>query len=143
MNNWVKSTLGVSLGGIFVLIATNGDAFFKSISAGWLFLLQLTEEAPLGLSSFLLAFALAVATQPFLRRYLPQMEDDIARAFLIDSAAIVIGVAVMWLQMRTLDALLLGMLAGFTAPWAYRGICAAITLAVTTAAARPKQERAP
>ena len=123
MNTAVKSTLIATLLVLFTTFAANGKEFIDAATAAWLFLLRLADDAPLGLVSFLLAVSLAAAAQPFVRRYLV-VRCEHSRDFIADSAALVIGVAVMWAQLRSLDALLLGLLAGFMAPWVYRGIAA-------------------
>lgn len=123
MNTAVKSTLIATLLVLFTAFATNGKAFIESATAAWLFLLKLTADAPLGLSSFLLALSLGAAAQPFVRRYLV-VRCPHSRDFIADSAALALAVVVMWVQLRNLDALLLGLLAGFMAPWVYRGIAA-------------------
>ena len=128
MNNIAKSTIGVSLAGLFVLFATHGAQFFDAANAAWLFLLKLSEGAPLGLSSFLLAITLGSVSQPFLRHWLPAMPCKMSREFVAEFAALVIGVVVMWEQTHTLNGLLLGLLAGFASPLVYKGIAAACAL---------------
>lgn len=124
MNTAAKSGLLVIITAVVTLFATHGSAFFDAMSAGWLFLLKMTEGAPLGLTSFLLALALGVASQPFLHRWVPRLKCPLSREFIIESAALLIGVGVMWAQLRTLPALLLGLLAGLSAPYAYKGVAA-------------------
>lgn len=124
MNGIVKSTLGISIGGLLVLIATNGPALAEALNGLWLVLLKFSETAPLGLSSFLLSLALGVASQPFLRRWMPALRCPLSRDFLIDSSAIVIALAVMLAQMRSLQGWMLGLLAGFMAPHVFRGLAA-------------------
>lgn len=122
MNNFFKSTLGISVAGLLVLLASNGAALVGAAGGAWTFLLTLAHTAPLGLSSFVLALALAVGVQPFLRKWLPELRCHASREFLIESAALAIGIGVMWLQLRSLSGLLLGILAGFMAPYAQKGL---------------------
>lgn len=130
MNGAAKSGIVVALTALVTLIATQGAAFVESLGAFWLFVLKLTDDAPLGLSSFLLAFSLAVASQPFLRRWVPALKCPLSRDFIIESAALAIAVAVMWTQMRTLPGIMLGMFSGFVAPYAHKGLGALWGLAV-------------
>lgn len=116
-----KNVLGVSLAGLFVLFAMHGVGFFTSAEAGLLFADKMLEGAPLGLWSFLLALGLGIASRPFLLKWTPDFECPLSRDLLIDAAAVLIGIVVMWGQHRTLNGLLLGMLAGFTAPYIYKG----------------------
>ena len=128
MNGFLKTTIGGAAFTVIYIFAAHGKAFFDSMHAGWLFFVDVTKEAPLGLAAFLLALALASASQPFLHRWLPTLRCPLSREFLIESAALVIGVAVMWAQLRTLPALMLGTLAGFMAPYVHKGIHVGITL---------------
>lgn len=129
MNGGVKSVFGVSLAGLFIVLAANGAAFVQAAQAAWLFLLNLSTTAPLGVSSFFMASALAIVSQPFLRKWLPHLRCPMSREFIIESAALAIGVGVMWAQLHTLNGLLLGLLAGFSAPYIQKGIAACIALA--------------
>lgn len=124
MNGWVKSTLGVSLGGLIVLLATNGAALAEALTSLWLVMLRFSDSAPLGLSSFLLALTMAVVSQPFLRRWTPDLKCPLSRDFLIEAAALVIALAVMLAQVRDLFGWMLGLLAGFMAPLVFKGLAA-------------------
>ena len=123
MNDTFKSLFGASLAGLFALFAMNGEEFFASCKAAWLFLLHMTSSAPLGLSSFVLALALGVVTQASLHHWIPRWDNRAMRQFVIESTALAVGVGVMWLQLHSLDGLLLGLLAGFMAPWIQKAIC--------------------
>ena len=130
MNAVAKSTVGMSLAGIVVLLAMYGAAFWSALEAGWLFLLKLADTAPLGLTSFLMALEMAIAVQPFLRKWVaPHVHCQDSRDFLVESAALAVGVLVMWAQTRSLQGLLLGLLAGLLAPYLLKGITATLLLA--------------
>lgn len=128
MNGFLKSAAWSAVFGVVYLFAAHGKAFFEAMHAGWLFFVKVTSDAPLGLSSFLLALALATASQPFLTRWMPALKCPLSREFLIESAALVIGLGVMWAQLRTLPALMLGTLAGLLAPYLHKGLHALVSL---------------
>jgi len=113
---------------LFAAIALNGSKVIEVALGAWLFLLNLSETAPLGLSSFLLALSLAIVSRPFLLRYVPAWRCPASRDFVIDSAALAIGFGVMFGQLRTLDGALLGILAGFAAPLLAKGLAAVFGL---------------
>lgn len=129
MNGVAKSTLGISIAGLLVLIATNGAALAEALQGLWLVMLKFSDTAPLGLSSFLLALALAVVSQPFLRKWMPHLRCPMSRDFLIESAALAIALAVMLAQVRDLKGWMLGLLAGFMAPYVFKGLAAIGSLA--------------
>jgi len=130
MNAWLKSTLGISAAGLLVLLAANGKALVDVLLAAWLFLLKLAATAPLGVSSFALALALAVLVQPFVRRWIaPLVACTASRDFLVESAALAVGFAVMWGQLRSINGALLGILAGLLAPYVHKGAAALLALA--------------
>jgi hypothetical protein len=117
---WTITTASVVA--ILGALALNGGKLVEVATGAWLFLLKLSATAPLGLSSFLLALALGVASRPFLLHYLPPMPCKASRDFVIDASALVIGCGVMFGQLRTLNGLLLGLLAGFAAPLLAKGL---------------------
>lgn len=137
MNNWVKSGIGVSVAGLIVLIATYGTQLAEALLALWLLMIQMTDSAPLGLASFFLALSLATASRWFLCKWVPAFDGEPrARDFLIDTAALVIGISITLVQMWSggpqarLSALWLGIGAGLVAPIIYNGLSAAIALGV-------------
>lgn len=137
MNNWLKSTIGISGAGLFALVALHGAKVAEALHGFSLFLFKLVEDAPLGVSSFALAVALAVATQPFLRKWLPVMPCRQSREFVIESAALAVGFGVMFGQMPTLLGALLGVLAGLLSPYLQKGVAAVVGL-IARAAQTPK-----
>lgn len=136
MNGFLKSAIGSVLFGVVYLFAAHGKAFFEAMQAGWLLVLRLASDAPLGLTSFLLAVALATASHAFLVRWLPTLRCPLSREFLIESAALAVGVGVMWVQMPTLPSLMLGTLAGLVAPYLYKGVHTAFSLAARALSGR-------
>ena len=123
MNDTFKSIFGISVAGLFALIAMNGGQFVESCKAAWIFLLDIAANAPMGLASFILALALGVVTQASLQHWVPRAANRALRQFAIESSALGVGIGVMWMQLHTLNGLLLGLLAGFMAPWMQKGIC--------------------
>lgn len=124
MNGWLKSAFGISAGGLIVLLATNGAALGEALLGLWLVLLKFSETAPLGLTSFLLALALAIGCQHPLRRFVPHWRNDHLRELAIESVALGVGILVMRVQMPELLGLMLGGVAGFMAPYLYKLLAA-------------------
>lgn len=104
------------------LLAANGGKLLELGKGAWLFLISLSQTAPLGLASFALALGLGVVSRPFLLRYLPAAPCHASRDFVIDMLAVLTGIAVMVVQLRTLNGFLLGLLAGFAAPLVAKGL---------------------
>ncbi len=139
MTTMNKTVTGVTLAGVLAVIAAlsaNGKGLAEGLTAMWLFLVSLAETAPLGLSSFALAIALAVGVQAALVRWLPLFRCSTSRDLVMDLAAFLVGFGVMWAQTRAqvdpadrLNGLLLGALAGFLAPYVFKGIAAVVSMA--------------
>lgn len=127
--NRTSTITAASFAAVLGAIALNGARILEVAAGAWLFLLNLSATAPLGLVSFLLALALGVLSRPFLLHYLPPMPCKASRDFVIDASALVIGVGVMYAQLRTLNGLLLGLLAGFAAPLIAKALGALFGLA--------------
>ena len=133
MNRRGWTITGAGIVTVLAGLALHGGKLLEVAKGSWLFLLALSDTAPLGLASFLLALALGVLSRPFLLRYLPAMPCHSSREFVIDASALLTGVLVMYLQLRTLNGALLGLLAGFAAPLVARCLAAvwALTLRAT------------
>lgn len=124
MNDWLKNAIGLSFGGLLIILAGNTKALIEGLLASWLFLLKLVDTAPMGLASFALALALAVSGQAFVQRILPRVNraQMRQREASISLLGLAIAFAVMFVQLRTTYGALLGLLAGFAAPVAYQAV---------------------
>lgn len=129
MSNWFKTTFGVSAAGLFVLLAANGKNLAEAIRAFAMFGVELLATAPLGVLSFMLALALAVAVQAPLNRWLPKMPCHQSREFVVETLVLFVGFGVMVVQMPTLMGGLLGLLIGFLAPYLFKGGAALVSMA--------------
>jgi hypothetical protein len=87
------------------------------VEAVWLFLLRITETAPIGVWSFLIAAILPACFAPWLRRGLPPTWHSKSRDFIVETAALVAGIALAWLPWQTLPGLLVGIMGGFMSPY--------------------------
>lgn len=119
-SRWAITWTGVVAA--ITLIAANGKQMLEVVVGTWAFLERLSETAPLGVWSFALALSLGVLSRPFLVKYFPALPRAKTRDFLIDVSALVIGLGVMYGQLRTLDGALLGLMAGFAAPLLAQGL---------------------
>lgn len=134
MNNWMKSTLGVTLAGIVVLLATYGKQLAEAFNALWLFLLAMSESAPLGLASFAVALSIATLSRYYLRKWTPTLKCPLSRDFVVDMATLLVGMTVALVQMWNggaadrMSALWLGIGAGLAAPFLYNGLAAVFGL---------------
>lgn len=119
-----KTTLWSSAGlaAFVALMATNGKAFFDALLGVPVFLQKLSEVLPLGLFSFALALALSGFVWLFAERWIPV--EAKGRDFIAETAALLFAIAAAWLQSHTLQAVLLGSLAGFASPYVFKGVIA-------------------
>ena len=127
MDKWAKSTFGISAAALFVLFASNGEKFGASLQACFNFLVLLTAKANLGVWAFLLALAIAVAAQGWFGR-LVTLRCSESRAAIQNGIGFVFGFGTMYVQMRTTNGMLLAILIGFAAPFAYQFTAAGVRL---------------
>lgn len=134
MNNWMKSTLGVTAAGLIVLIATYGKQLAEAFRALWLFTVEMSDSAPLGLTTFAIALSIATLSRWFVRKWVPHLKCPLSRDFIVDASALLIAVTVTLLQMwgggpsARLSALWAGIGAGLLAPLLYNGLAAVFGL---------------
>lgn len=88
-----------------------------NVEGVWLFLLRITDSAPVGVWSFLIAAILPACFAPWLRRGLPPNWHSKSRDFIVETAALLAGVALAWLPWQTLNGLLVGIMGGFMSPY--------------------------
>jgi hypothetical protein len=115
-----KTTVGVgsvSLLAVIAAIAANLKPIAEGVMVLWNVLAAYTKGATLGMSSFFLALTLAMLSQPYLRRWLPDLRCHLSREWIIESAALAIGVGIMWGQLQTTLGALAGIVAGLLAPY--------------------------
>lgn len=134
----MNKTGTITVGAVVALlgaIGANATPIVEAIKAAWSFFGEAMAGAPLGTGSFLLSLVLAVVSQPFLKKWVPHLKCPLSRDFIIESAALVIATVTLWAQMQGLGAvqrlyaLILGLIAGFCAPYVHKGIAALIGLA--------------
>lgn len=127
MSDPIKALTGVSLGGGIVLAAMYGKQFWESAVAAWLFLLQITQTAPLGLASFFAALLLGTMVCLALDRWLPPFSNNHTRRVVQEVTGLGSAVLLSWLQLHQLNGLLFGVLAGLMAPLVARMLLALAT----------------
>lgn len=130
MNKWLQSTIGISFAGLIVLLANSGKGFIDSLWAAFLFLQKISDHAVLGIGSFILACLMAVLFQAFIHRYTKELPCPRSGDFCLGLVSLFIGTSVMWIQLHTLNGLLLGILAGFASPFLYQGLSTLWNLAL-------------
>lgn len=128
MNRWLQSAFGVTAATLLVLLASHGKALVEAIEAAFLFLFKLSETAPMGLASFMLSLALCVAALASFQRIAAAIKCDRSREVVMSALSLLIGFSVMFLQLRTVQGALLGLLAGFSGPFVYQAVAALIGL---------------
>lgn len=112
----IGNTVGVSaLGGLFVLLAVNGEKFWAGMAAAWKFLLAISETAPLGVGSFFTALALATIATVACRHFLPPSANKDKRTLGIEALAIALALFVAFSQLSGLYAWIVGLAAGLSA----------------------------
>jgi hypothetical protein len=101
------------------------DTILTTIEGVWLFLLRLTETAPIGVWSFLIAAIVPACLSPRLGRALPEGWHPASRSFIVETIALAAGIGLAWLPWQTLQGALVGIVAGLLSPYLTKGWMAA------------------
>lgn len=136
MNEKAKAVSAASVAGLFVLFAAHGEAFFRGALGAWKFLQAISENANLGIGAFFWAIAFSTLLQLALRRWVPEGRNRHARTLIGDLLALAVAVHVGWLQLPGRNGVMIGLLAGLSAPLLTR-----IVLAIATWAGMVKEDR--
>lgn len=132
MDDKVKWLTGTSLVGFIAVFALHGEAFLKALMAFPALVQAYAAGLPFGATSFLLSFAIAALVFSMVRR---NFACYTRREFFAEAAALLTALAVTLAQQyfgeipsttpKVLQATLLGVLAGLSAPFVVRGMMAA------------------
>ncbi len=122
MKDPLKAATGVSLGGLFVLFALHGEAFWRGALQAWQFLLAITTTAPIGLASFFMALGLSTMLCIALKRSAAWSANAHARGFWIETIVGIAAMAISWLQLPGKGGIMIGLFAGFMAPYLAKAI---------------------
>lgn len=132
MNDKVKWLTGTSVVGFIAVFALHGEAFIKALMALPALLQAFSQALPFGATSFLLSFAISALTFSMVRRNFGCAER---REFIAEATALLMALAVTLAQQyfgdvpsttpKVLQAVLLGLVAGLSAPFVVRGMMAA------------------
>lgn len=129
MDAWMKKTLGGGLFALVALVAMYGDKFWQAAGGAVNFMVLLADKAPLGVGSFALSIALATFAQAFFAPFV-RLKCAPSTQLVLSAIGLVIGLGAMTLQLRTLNGVLLGLMAGFASPFVYQLLAAAWGLAL-------------
>jgi hypothetical protein len=100
------------------------ETAIEALNGSWKFLLLLTQTAPIGVWSFVLAAVFPAVFLPWLKQATPKTWHAESRDFMLQTVAIFTGIALAWLPWRTLPGFLTGLMAGFMSPYLSKGACA-------------------
>ncbi len=125
MSTEIKSVAGISGAALLVVLATNAKPLFEGLNAGWIFISNVTSKATLGIGAFMVSILLCTALMWWLDKWLPPsltIRGRYGRSFFIESIIGIVGILAVWFQMETMMGLLIGTIAGLSAPLAYKAI---------------------
>jgi hypothetical protein len=100
------------------------ETALQALMGAWKFLLLLTDTAPIGVWSFVIAAVFPAVFLPYLKRGAPPAWHAESRDFILQTIAIGAGIALAWLPWQTLQGFLTGIMAGFMSPYLSKGFCA-------------------
>lgn len=93
------------------------DNILQTIEGVWFFLLRITESAPIGVWSFLIAVVVPVCLVARVRQALPRDWHPTSRDAIVETAALAVGILLAWLPWQTLNGALVGIVAGLASPY--------------------------
>jgi hypothetical protein len=93
------------------------DHVLTTIEGVWLFMLRITETAPLGFWTFFIAAVVPATLTPRLSRALPESWHPASRGFIVETVALIAGIGLAWLPWQTLPGALVGIMGGLLSPY--------------------------
>jgi hypothetical protein len=130
MNDKLKWLTGSSFVGLIAVFALYGKGFFEALSAFPTLVAAFASNLPGGLKSYFLSLAIAGLFYSFVRRWLT-CQHGARREFLSQLFALLLGIGITLAQQHAtgktsapdlLQALLIGVLAGLSAPLTVQGL---------------------
>lgn len=99
---------------------------WENVEGAWLFLLKLTETAPLSVWTFVVAAILPAVLVRYLHRFpcMPRWERAYGKpsvAWGVETIALIAGIGISYLPWQTLPGLLIGICAGLLSPYLCKG----------------------
>lgn len=118
-----KTTTGISWAtaiAVLAALAAHSGKIIEALRGLWLLMVDWTSKSPLGLASFFLALGMCVLVSAFLDYWLARVRCSDSRLFVAALAGISSALGVMWIQMATLQGLMLGVMAGLAGDLVFR-----------------------
>lgn len=119
--------VGVSLSALVVLVATQGEGLFSTLTAGFNWLMLVVDKMPIGVASFFVALVMGVSVMGALRRWIPDTKrNDLMhlRLAFIEAASALAAFFTVWAQQKTLMSTMFAIIAGLSISIVFR-LCAA------------------
>lgn len=120
--------VGVSLSALVVLVATQGEGLFATLTAGFNWLMLVVDKMPIGVASFFVALVMGVSVMGALRRWIPDTKrNDLMhlRLAFIEAASALAAFFTVWAQQKSLMSTLFAVIAGLSISIVFR-LCAAL-----------------
>ena len=133
----LKALTGLSFAGFIALLAAQGKAFFEALEAMPRVLMALAAVLPMGTSTFFLVMTISGVAWYIAQFYLikPTLKSTYGKEFAAEAIALVVAILAMLALNLTsapppgttlagsiVKALMLGILAGFAAPFCAKGL---------------------
>lgn len=118
-----KTTTGISWAtaiAVLAALAAHSGKIVEAMRGLWLLMVDWTSKSPLGLGSFFLALGMCILVSSFLDYWLARIRCPDSRQFVAAIAGISSALGVMWIQMASLQGLMLGVMAGLAGDLLFR-----------------------